>query len=91
MQKKPIKALQLRNGRVTDIFIQVNLCLPLNSGSCLGLECLELSLGNIVVMTADLPDLFQLLDSFLVLPAHLQLQKTIRKSECQPTSKHNAY
>lgn len=26
-------------------------------------------------MTADLADLFQLLDSFLVLPAHLQLQK----------------
>ena len=50
---------------------KLSLCLPLNSGSCLGLECLELSLGNIVVMTADLTDLFQLLDSFLVLPSHL--------------------
>ncbi len=67
---------------ITDTFIQVNLCLPLNSGSCLSLECLELSLGNIVVMAADLADLFQLLDSFLVLPAHLQLQKAILQSEC---------
>ena len=64
------------------MFIQVNLRLPLNSGSCLCLECLELSLGDIVVMTADLADLFQLLDSFLVLPAHLQLHETISKSEC---------